>query len=86
MKISAVILVAISLVISVKAWRQKYGNDFVTYSIGDRYERGVFLCFFYSRELYQTRKKYEFFIKCESCEVMKNIIVLVMVLTPRKRA
>mgnify|MGYP003449486963 CR=1 FL=1 len=60
MKISAVILVAISLVISVKAWRQKYGNDFVTYSIGDRYERGVF---FIHANYIKEEKNVIFFIK-----------------------
>lgn len=38
MKLSA--LFVISFVLVAKGWRQKYGNDFVTYSIGERFERG----------------------------------------------
>lgn len=35
------ILVVISLVVAaVAGWKHKYGNDFVTYSIGERFERG----------------------------------------------
>lgn len=35
------VLVVISLVVaSVAGWKHKHGNDFVTYSIGERYERG----------------------------------------------
>jgi len=35
------IIFVVSMAIAVKGWKQKYGNDFVTYSIGDRYEKGV---------------------------------------------
>ncbi|CAG9809754.1 unnamed protein product [Chironomus riparius] len=37
------IIFVVSMAIAVKGWKQKYGNDFVTYSIGDRYEKGDFL-------------------------------------------
>lgn len=34
-------LVVISLAVAaVTGWKHKYGNDFVTYSIGERFERG----------------------------------------------
>lgn len=38
MKLS--VLIIVSFVVVAKGWRQKYGNDFVTYSIGERFERG----------------------------------------------
>lgn len=34
------LILFISLVIAVKGWKQKYGNDFVTYSIGERFDKG----------------------------------------------
>ena len=34
------LIFVISFIIAVQGWREKYGNDFVTYSIGERYERG----------------------------------------------
>lgn len=34
------LILVISLVLVVGAWKNKYGNDFVTYSIGERFERG----------------------------------------------
>lgn len=39
------ILFVVSLVLVVKGWKQKYGNDFVTYSIGERFERGENVAF-----------------------------------------
>lgn len=42
MKFSTAFFVAIFLAVSVNGWHQKYGNDFITYSIGERYEQGVF--------------------------------------------
>lgn len=44
MKFFPILIFTITVVISVQAWRQKYGNDFVTYSIGDRFERGEEIC------------------------------------------
>jgi hypothetical protein len=41
MKFSTTIFVVIFMAISVNGWHQKYGNDFVTYSIGERYEQGA---------------------------------------------
>lgn len=34
------VILVISSIIAVEAWKHKYGNDFVTYSIGERFERG----------------------------------------------
>lgn len=34
------LILVICLVLAVDAWKNKYGNDFVTYSIGERFERG----------------------------------------------
>lgn len=34
------LILLISLIIAVEAWKQKYGNDFVTYSIGERFDKG----------------------------------------------
>lgn len=34
------VILVISSIIAVEAWKHKYGNDFVTYSIGERFENG----------------------------------------------
>lgn len=34
------LILLISLTLSVDCWKHKYGNDFVTYSIGERFDKG----------------------------------------------
>lgn len=34
------LILLISLVIAVEGWKENYGNDFVTYSIGERFDKG----------------------------------------------